>query len=280
MQQAVEAEPAGASRRRTHLRLARTVLRTPRYWLTAFGVDPLRFMHAMRGLPRVIVDYVRFRRLHKDAEHWPVSLSAPCPGDRTAPSGEVRGHYFWQDLHVAQRIFNASPAHHIDVGSRVDGFVAHVAAFRPLTVLDIRPTYIKVANITFIQCDLLALPPNIAATADSVSCLHALEHFGLGRYGDALGDNLYEKGLECLIDLLTPGGTLYLSVPIGRQRVEFNAHRVFAVPTVLDMARPALELTGFSYVDDYGGFHPNADPLAADYARLVYGCGIFEFRKR
>jgi hypothetical protein len=248
--------------------------------MTAFGLDPLRFLYALAGAPRLAGDYVRFRRLHRGVSQWPVSLSAPCPADRNTPNGETRGHYFWQDLYVAQRVFNAAPRHHVDVGSRVDGFVAHVASFRPLTVLDIRAAGISVPNVTFVQCDLLHLRGDLVGTADSVSCLHALEHFGLGRYGDPLGQNLYEDGFSRLSELLTRGGTLYVSVPIGRQRVEFNAHRVFAVPTILDLAASHFDLERFSYIDDDGDFHMGVDPTALELPRLSYGCGIFEFRKR
>jgi hypothetical protein len=30
---------------------------------------------------------------------------------------------------------------------------------------------------------------------DSLSCLHALEHFGLGRYGDPIDPRGHEKGI-------------------------------------------------------------------------------------
>ena len=36
-------------------------------------------------------------------------------------------------------IYAARPEKHVDVGSRVDGFVAHVASFREIEVFDVRP---------------------------------------------------------------------------------------------------------------------------------------------
>ena len=53
--------------------------------------------------------------------------------------------------------------------------------------------------------------------------------------------------------VLRPGGKLYFSVPVGRERVEFNAHRVFAPRTVVS-AFSKLALTSFSAVDDRGDF--------------------------
>ena len=65
---------------------------------------------------------------------------------------------------------------HVDVGSRVDGFVAHVAAFRPIQVVDIRRLSNTVPNVTFLQADFMStLPDSLVACCDSLSCLHALD---------------------------------------------------------------------------------------------------------
>jgi hypothetical protein len=168
------------------------------------------------------------------------------------------------------------------VGSRVDGFVAHVAAFRQIHVVDIRPLRLSMPNITFMQCDLMRIPPELVGTADSVSCLHALEHFGLGRYGDPIDADGYKLGLDGLTQLLSKGGVLYLSVPIGRQRIEFNGHRIFAIQTILAATRGRFALRAFSYIDDSDRLHANVSLDAAAIAGnfdLDSGCGIFELVK-
>jgi hypothetical protein len=122
----------------------------------------------------------------------------------------------------------------VDVGSRIDGFVAHVALFRPIEVMDIRPARSFDPNVRFVQVDVSdpeKVPENYT---DSLSCLHALEHFGLGRYGDPLLADGWKRGIQSFSRLLQPQGRLYLSVPIGRQRIEFNAHRIFG-PTPSSM---------------------------------------------
>jgi len=53
-------------------------------------------------------------------------------------AGSASGHYFHQDLLVASFIFKKNPSRHIDIASRIDGFVAHVASFRKIDVMDVR----------------------------------------------------------------------------------------------------------------------------------------------
>ena len=66
-----------------------------------------------------------------------ITSSFPIVQDYNASSGISSGHYFHQDLLVASMINKASPTRHIDIGSRVDGFIAHVASFRKIEVIDI-----------------------------------------------------------------------------------------------------------------------------------------------
>jgi len=112
---------------------------------------------------------------------------------------------------------------------------------------------------------------------ESISCLHALEHIGLGRYGDELNYNGWQEGLKELERTLKPGGILYLGVPIGRERVCFNAHRVFDPSTICD-ALGKLILESFSYVDDFGNYHERV-PDFESLPVLEYGCGLFKFKK-
>lgn len=202
----------------------------------------------------------------------------PIFDDFRLSAGSASGHYFHQDLLVAQLIHEAAPKRHIDVGSRVDGFVAHVASFRPIEVIDIRPMPASEhANIRFIQADLNSLGTALQACSDSVSCLHVLEHLGLGRYGDPVDPDAHRRGLSALAGMVAHGGRLYVSSPIGLPRVCFNAHRVFDPGSFPDWLRGQLELERFDFVDDAGALHLKQDHRALP--RLDYGCGIYTFRK-
>ena len=57
---------------------------------------------------------------------------------------------------VARRIHLNNLSIHVDVGSGVDGFVAHVASFSPIEVIAIRPFSSYIPNATFTQDDMMA----------------------------------------------------------------------------------------------------------------------------
>lgn len=241
--------------------------------LTAVGFNPRAFL-SLRHAPRYLRQASRFR-----AQGGEITHRYPILTDFDDTAGVGSGHYFHQDLLVASFIHAANPLRHIDVASRIDGFVAHVAAFRAIEVLDIRPLPgTGHDNIRFLQADLMSETAELPR-ADSVSCLHALEHFGLGRYGDSLDPHGHRRGLRNLLRMVQPGGTLYLSFPIGRRNeVHFNAHRVFHPRDLFSWSEGTkLELVRFDYVDDAGRLQRNADPFASDFA-VEYGCGIYTLR--
>jgi SAM-dependent methyltransferase len=197
-------------------------------------------------------------------------------------SGSASGHYFHQDLLVASRIFQNRPQRHVDIGSRIDGFVSHVASFREIEVFDIRPLNNIIPNIVFKQLDLMNSNFHLRNYCDSVSSLHAIEHFGLGRYGDKLDYNGHLKGLKNIYEMLKKDGKFYFSVPIGPQRIEFNAHRIFSVKYLIELIQDKYRINSFSYVNDEGdlfrdiSLHPNK--IENNFS-CKYGCGIFELTK-
>jgi len=193
------------------------------------GFDPRALARAIIELPTYLGNLRRFRRSFDGNMRIRPSLH-----DRRETAGAVGTEYFWQDLCVAQRVFAANPTRHVDVGSRIDGFVAHVASFRSVEVVDIRPMTASIPNISFTQADLMRPPAGLLGFTPSLSCLHALEHFGLGRYGDKLSIDGHLDGLRSLASLLAPDGVLYLGCPTGRFRVDFDSHRVLDPVQIVD----------------------------------------------
>ena len=253
------------------------------HWLLSsqFGFDPLRFLRAVRGIPLFLCDWRRFRK-----GYCGKLTLLPCFHDRYEEGGTTRDEYFWQDLLVARWIHDARPQKHVDVGSRVDGFVAHVASFREIEVFDVRPIATQIPGVVFKQADLMqpvALPSAGGGYCDSLSCLHAIEHFGLGRYGDPIDPQGYERGIANMAQLIQPNGRLYLSTPIGQERVEFNANYVFDPRTIIRCAESSGLLVQELVVIGAGGETQKVQPDQETLLRLAqsrYNLGIFIFTKR
>jgi len=259
------------------------IIRFIYFLFLAFGIDFRKMINIIRGFPWYVSDYIKFKAQKKNNHSFNKVEFLPALNEKYQAAGEVKGHYFHQDLLVAQKIFDNNPLVHIDIGSRLDGFVAHVASFRKITVLDVRDLKQTTENIYFQQLDLMDDPSiDWVESCDSLSCLHALEHFGLGRYSDPINYDGHLVGLTNMIQFLKPGGVFYLSVPIGFQRIVFNAHRVFSVGYVVNQLNESFDLNSFSYVDDNGDLHKNIPLDEIDLENsfnCAYGCGIFEFIK-
>ncbi len=231
---------------------------------------------------KALKNYFRFRR---DRKEWlrqggKITRNFMQLQDYSDNAGQNKGHYFHQDLLVAKMIYDHKPRRHIDIGSRLDGFVAHVASFREIEVIDIRPLEKSIhKNIKFLQADMMN-PLNVAKT-DSLSCLHAIEHFGLGRFSDPIDINGHTKGISNLIAMLEENGILYISFPIAKSdEIYFNAHRVFHPKSILknQIIKSKMQLVSFDYVDEMGDLHLNSN-LDRVSRSIVFGCGIYTFKK-
>jgi len=248
-----------------------------------FGFDPIVFVKTLGGLWFYFHDFYEIKKQKGHDSKFTFGPIYPILGERFSKSGSMSGHYFHQDLFVARKIFINNPTRHLDIGSSQESFVAHVAVFRKIEIFDIREQTSKVKNILFRKVDLMQLPKDMINACDSISSLHAIEHFGLGRYSDPIDYNGYLKAIANITKILQIGGKFYFSVPIGNQRIEFNAHRVFSVQFLLDLFNDDFTLNSFSFVDDKGDFFENAEltqiKILSNYG-CHFGCGIFELTKK
>jgi hypothetical protein len=197
--------------------------------------------------------------------------------DWNSEAGNIDGHYFLQDIYMAKKVLANKAVMHYDIGSRIDGFIAHLLTSMEVTMIDIRPLNVKVEGLNFKQGNATDLSNIKDGTIESLSCLHALEHFGLGRYGDPVNPNAYIKALQEMQRVIKPEGVLYLSVPIGdEERVCFNAHRVFDPLTIINNLKD-MKLLEFAFIKDME--IRTCNPLESNVQYGMYSCGLFIFKK-
>ena len=183
-------------------------------------------------------------------------------------------HYIYHPAWAARKLATIRPVEHIDISS-ILSFSTIISAFVPVRFFDYRPAELNISNYETGFADLkkLSFETN---TISSLSCMHTIEHIGLGRYGDELDTNGDITAIEELKRVLKDGGDLLFVTPVGKPKVEFNAHRIYSYEQIISYFSP-LTLKEFSMVPDTGGFIENADPGLV--SEQNYGCGCFWFKK-
>ena len=235
----------------------------------------LRDIAAVWRYPFFVSDWLRFKALGGKA---PILDFYPCLHDRVASTG-IDSHYFFQAIWGFKRIQSALPESHVDVGSDVR-WVGMLTCITHVSFIDIRPLQIQLDNYEGKAGSIVALPYSDGSLF-SVSSLHVIEHIGLGRYGDPLDPEGSRKACVELMRVLAPGGKLYVSMPIGDSRVQFNSQRIFSVSDVLALFS-GLSLAELSIVDTFGKFRESVAPGELNLGRgqgLDYGLGMFVFFK-
>ena len=241
-----------------------------------------KFFTNCKSFYSFIKDYRYFKK-NNNYTIFPNINLLPILNEKSEFAGSTGGPYFKQDLFIAQKIFKANPNTHFDIASRVDGFVAHIASFREIFVFDIREMGNTISNVQFKKADIMNLDEGLYNITDSVSSLHAIEHFGLVRYGDPLDVNGHVKAIQNIHSMLKLNGVFYFSTPIGEPKIEYNAHRVFSISYLKQILLPLFNVESFAYINDSGDLLENVDLNSTESAQnfnCKLGCGIFELRKK
>jgi hypothetical protein len=241
-----------------------------RAWVMAFLYP--RPLIGLFFLPRFFLHWLKFSRI-EGAQKINFSDLQPCLGDWTSYT-PFDAHYFYQGAWLARKLKSTAVSEHVDIASSVLS-ISVLSGFVDTTFVDYRPLKANLSGLKSIPGDILNLPFS-DSTIQSLSCMHVIEHIGLGRYGDPLDPLGSVKAALQLQRVLHHGGNLFLTVPVGRERICFNAHRVFAPQAIINMFSD-LSLVDFAFVDDQGIYHENANPSEA--LSLDYGCGLFFFKK-
>ena len=197
----------------------------------------------------------------------------PCLKDRIIKT-PFDHHYTYHPAWAARILAKTKPEFHVDISS-ILSFSTIVSAFVPVKFYDYRPPDLKLSNLESGSEDLNKLSFE-SGSIPSLSCMHTIEHIGLGRYGDKIDPMGDIKSIDELKRVLQPGGDLLFVTPVGKPRIEFNAHRIYSYEQILEYFSP-LVLKEFSLIPDAGGLITNADPnLVKDQN---YACGCFWFKK-
>lgn len=241
-------------------------IRQTKYYLIKF---PKLFMYFLKYW----FDFFKFKNMNKTRTNVKLKDTYPCLLDRVKFT-PVDEHYTYHPAWAARILAKTKPSLHIDISS-ILSFSTIVSAFVPVKFYDYRPAKITLSNYDSDFADLkkLSFEDN---SIESLSCMHTIEHIGLGRYGDDLDANGDLKAIAELKRVLKPNGDLLFVTPVGSPKIQFNAHRIYSYEQIIAYFSP-LKLQEFSLVPDAGGLINNANPELV--ANQQYGCGCFWFKK-
>ncbi len=236
---------------------------------------------SIRKLPEFIFDYFKYNSLSNSVgvdKKFNAKLTNIYPifSDKTAAHGFDR-HYIFHTAWAARIVKKVNPEFLVDVSSSLY-FSSILSAFVPVRFYDYRPADLSLSGLISQQGDLMNLPLE-DNSIECISCMHVIEHVGLGRYGDPIDPNGDMKAINELIRVTKQGGNIIYVTPVGKSAVKFNAHRIYSYEQIIDRFK-GCEVVEFSLIQDDsigGSIIENADSNLV--AKQIYACGLFHFRK-
>ncbi|TFH33510.1 MAG: DUF268 domain-containing protein [Deltaproteobacteria bacterium] len=253
-------------------------------WKKIFIENPLVFlvckiMNKITGYFRYTAEFHKLKRLGtSDQQRFPMHWKDryPCLDDRTSTTGFDR-HYIFHPAWAARILSKTRPGFHVDISSSLH-FCTLVSAFIPVRFYDYRPVNLMLETLSSERADLLSLPFE-DNSIPSISCMHVVEHVGLGRYGDSLDYNGDLKAIRELKRVLATGGSLLFVVPVGQPKIMFNAHRIYSYKQIIGYFSD-LELLEFALIpDDPAGMGLIRQATKEMADAQIFGCGCFWFQR-
>jgi len=225
--------------------------------------------------PLILSDYFKFKSDGSSRFSLHLSDLHPQVFDKTIKTNFDR-HYIYHTAWAARKLAQISPEFHVDISSSLY-FSGIASAFMPIKFYDYRPAELFLSNFESKQADLLSLPfPD--NSVKSISCMHTVEHVGLGRYGDKIDPDGDLKAMAELKRVLAFSGNLLFVVPVGRPRVEFNAHRIYSYNQIISNFKGCV-LKEFLLIPEKNGM-PVLGASAEAVSKEKYACGCFWFIKK
>jgi hypothetical protein len=244
-------------------------------FIPIFIKNPIKKIYLYINFAR---DFLKFKSRAKTKTRFKIKWKNRYPQlfDKTKGTS-FDAHYIYHPAWAARIIAKNKPSKHIDISSSLN-FSTMLSAFIPVEFYDYRPANLKLNNLTSQKADLTSLffKDN---SIESLSCMHTIEHIGLGRYGDPIDPDGDIKAMKELSRVLAINGNFFFVTPIGKPTIQFNAHRIYSYEQIISYF-PDLILREFSMVPDNGleeGIIKNASKELADSQK--YACGLFWFTK-
>lgn len=200
----------------------------------------------------------------------------PCLNDDIGET-PFDGHYVYHTAWAARVLAKTKPDIHYDFSSLLY-FNTLVSAFIPIKFYDYRPANLSLPNLASHHADLLHLPFE-DYSLPSLSCMHVIEHIGLGRYGEPV---CYDGDLKAICEIkrvVAKGGTLLFVVPVGGiSRICYNAHRIYTLSQVQTVFS-GFTLQEYAIVPDNQAHGLLINPPSSVVNEQKYACGCFWFQK-
>jgi hypothetical protein len=226
-------------------------------------------------------DYLSFSHINKSKGRFRMNWRNrwPCLNDNTTTTGFDR-HYIYHTAWASRVVRRINPKIHIDISSSLY-FCSILSAFVPVEFYDYRPAPLVLPGLISGKADLTKLffEDN---SISSLSCMHTVEHIGLGRYGDDIDYDGDLKAMRELARVLAVNGNLLFVVPVGSQSIiQYNAHRIYTKDSIVEAFQSlGLNLKEFTFIpenEDDGSLVLN--PSEQLLSSQKYGCGCFLFTK-
>lgn len=233
----------------------------------------IRFPRRVLRFFEFLGEYLRYKR--NNDQRLPMAFSEiyPCLKDKIATTPFDR-HYTYHPAWAARVLATTRPEYHVDISS-ILYFGTMLSAFIPVRFYDYRPAELSLNDYESGFADLKKLSFE-TGSVPSISCMHTIEHIGLGRYGDELDPQGDLKAIAELQRVIKKGGDILFVTPIGQPKIQFNGQRVYAYEQIIDYFS-GCELVEFSLIPDAGPMIIHANPAVVQQQQ--YGCGCFWFKK-
>jgi len=238
------------------------------------GKDVLiRFPKRIIRLFEFLFEYFKFKKKNDTRLKLNFLEIYPCLNDKTTTTPFDR-HYTYHPAWAARILAKTRPVYHTDISS-ILSFSTVVSAFIPVKFYDYRPAEISLENFESKSADLKCLHFE-TGSIPSLSCMHTVEHIGLGRYGDELDPLGDIKAINEIKRVVTSDGDILFVVPLGNSMIQFNGQRLYTKEQILEYFSDC-RLIEFALIPDHGELIINASSELIK--KQKYPCGCFWFKK-